>query len=96
MPRMHIRALCFLSAVALCVRAQDARLDHKSESALIAAADEVQKAVQSSDESTLRKRLADDFIMVHAVGAGIESRESFISFLLNSGGKVPWPGSKKL
>src|SRR5215813_11729826 len=85
MPMTHIRRLWLVLAVALCVRAQDAQLDHKSESALITASDEVQKAIQSSDESTLRKRLADDFIMVHGSGGAIETREGFISFLRSGG-----------
>jgi len=87
----HIRTLCLVSVVAARACAQDEALDRKSESALIAAAEEVQKAILSSDESILRKRFAADFIMVHGGTGTIESRDRFISFL-QSGGRTP-PGS---
>ncbi len=41
--------------------------------------------MQSNDEATLRRRLADDFIMVHSNGASIDTRDRFIAFLKSGG-----------
>lgn len=59
--------------------AQTEKLDRASESALIAANEELLKAIQTHDEGMLRKRLADDFVLVHHIGGGRESREGFIA-----------------
>jgi hypothetical protein len=45
--------------------------------------------MQSRDEATLRRRLADDFIMVHSNGAAIDTRDRFIAFLKSGGGSTP-------
>ena len=68
------------------VAAQDTKPD---EAALIKASSEVWNAIQSRDEETLRRRLADDFIMIHTSGAAIDTRDRFIAFLKGGGRRTP-------
>ena len=37
--------------------------------------------MQSRDEAILRKRLAEDFIMVHGNGGAIDTRDRFIAYI---------------
>ena len=69
--------MCAVGLVFAIASAQTGKLDRASESALIAANEELLKAIQTRDEGTLRKRLADDFVIVHTRGAR-ESREGFV------------------
>src|SRR4051794_27661264 len=66
------------------VAAQDTKPD---EAVLIKASSEVWNAMQSRHEETLRRRLADDFIMIHGTGA-IDTRDRFIAFL-KTGARTP-------
>jgi len=73
------RILCAVGLVSAIASGQTERLDRASESALIAANEELLRAIQTRDEGILRKRLADDFVLVHHVGGARESREGFIA-----------------
>jgi hypothetical protein len=73
------RTVCAVGLVIAIASAQTGKLDRASESALIAANEELLKAIQTRDEGMLRKRLADDFILVHHTGGARESREGFIA-----------------
>ena len=64
--------------------AQDTKRD---ETALIEASTELSTAMQSVNQAILQKRLANDFIMVHASGA-IDTRDRFIAYL-QSGASTP-------
>src|SRR5581483_3993506 len=73
------RTVCAVGLVIAIASAQTGKLDRASESALIAANEELLKAIQDRNESVLRKRLADDFVLVHNSGGARESREAFIA-----------------
>jgi hypothetical protein len=71
-------AACAVGPLIAMAWAQSGTLDRASESALNLAAAELLRAIQTRDEATLRKRLADDFVLVHNTGGSRESREGFI------------------
>jgi hypothetical protein len=73
------RGVCAVGLVIAIASAQKETLDRAPESALLAANEELLKAIQTRDEGMLRKRLADDFVLVHHVGGARESREGFIA-----------------
>jgi ketosteroid isomerase-like protein len=75
-------------AVTMLVGQVGAQQTREDEAALIKASNEVWNAMQSRDEATLRRRLAEDFIMVHTNGAAIDTRDRFLSFL-KSGSSTP-------
>jgi hypothetical protein len=77
-----------LFAIIVLIAQAGAQGTKPDEAALMKAASEVWNAMQSRDEATLRRRLADDFIMVHTNGAAIDTRDRFIAFL-KSGGSTP-------
>ena len=74
-----------LLAIVVSVRSVASAEDSLNQPALIAAMEEVEKALRSRDETTLRKRLAEDFVMVHTTGAARDTRDRFIHSLINYG-----------
>jgi len=82
------RIVCAVGLVIAIASAQTGKLDRASESALLAANEELLKAIQTRDEGMLRKLLADDFVLVHHTGGARESREGFIAQTVR--GQNPW------
>jgi hypothetical protein len=56
--------------------AQKESWDRSSESALIGRRQNCAKAILTRDEATLRKRLVDDFVIVHNTGGSPQTREA--------------------
>src|SRR6266496_2324130 len=77
------RIVCAVGLVIAVVSAQNSTFDRTSESALLAANEELQKAIATRDEATIRKRLADDFTIVHNTGGAIQAREGFIRSVIS-------------
>src|SRR5262249_51096777 len=50
--------------------------------------------ILTRDEATLRKRLADDFVIVHNTGGSPESREGFIVLTLRGQASIAVEGAK--
>jgi hypothetical protein len=80
---MNTRPL--ILAIVIFVRSGASAEDSFNQPALIAAMEEVEKALRSRDEPTLRKRLAEDFVMVHTAGAARDTRDRFIHSLIKYG-----------
>lgn len=76
------RTMCLLELVVAIAGAQNGMPDRASETALIGPMDELGNAIVTRNESILRKRLADDFIIVHNTGGAIQSRDGFIASVL--------------
>jgi hypothetical protein len=81
--RMLLNSMACSVVLALAIAsAQNGTPDRASESALIDAKEELEQAIITRNEATLRKRLANDFTIVHNTGGAIQSREGFIASLI--------------
>jgi hypothetical protein len=88
------RTVCLFELIVAIAWAQNGSLSRPSETALIAAKDELQKAIVTRNEATLRKRLSEDFVIVHNTGGAIQSRDGFIASILSGQASHAADGAK--